>query len=61
MLNILAECLKARYILEDLSIDGKAILKTEGKGLDGVDWVHLAQDRDQRQALINKVTKFPVP
>jgi hypothetical protein len=28
---------------------------------DGVDWIDLAQDRDQWRALINTVLKLPVP
>jgi hypothetical protein len=34
--------LKARYNLEDVGIDGK--------GWDGMDWIHLAEDRDWWQA-----------
>jgi hypothetical protein len=30
-------------------------------GLDGVDWIHLAQDRDQWQAPVNMVMNFRVP
>jgi hypothetical protein len=30
-------------------------------GLEGVDWIHLAQDRDQRRALVNMVMNLPVP
>jgi hypothetical protein len=30
-------------------------------GWDGVDWVDLAQDRDQRRALVNTVMNFGVP
>jgi hypothetical protein len=28
---------------------------------DGMDWVYLAQDRDQRLALVNMVLNFQVP
>jgi hypothetical protein len=31
------------------------------KGWEGVDWVHLAQNRDQWWALANMVMKFQVP
>jgi hypothetical protein len=28
---------------------------------DGVDWIELAQDRDQRRVLVNTVMNLPVP
>jgi hypothetical protein len=28
---------------------------------DGVDWMHLAQDRDQWRTLVNTIMKIPVP
>jgi hypothetical protein len=30
-------------------------------GWEGVDWIHLAQDREQWHALVNMVMNFPVP
>jgi hypothetical protein len=30
-------------------------------GLEGVDWIHLAKDRDLWQALVNKVMILQVP
>jgi hypothetical protein len=30
-------------------------------GLDGMDWIDLAQDRDQWRALVNKVMNIGVP
>jgi hypothetical protein len=30
-------------------------------GWDGMDWIDLAQDRDQRRALVNTVTNLRVP
>jgi hypothetical protein len=30
-------------------------------GLGGMDWIHLAKDRDQRRALVNTVLNLQVP
>jgi hypothetical protein len=30
-------------------------------GWDGIDWIDLAQDRDQWRALVNKVIKLRIP
>jgi PII-like signaling protein len=38
--------------MEDLGIDGKTVFKCI-LGFVGVDWIHLAQDRDHWQALMN--------
>jgi hypothetical protein len=32
-----------------------------GRGWDGVDWIDMAQDRDQWRALVNMVLKLRVP
>jgi hypothetical protein len=32
-----------------------------GIGLDGIDWIDLAQDRDQWRALVNTMMNFRVP
>jgi len=32
-----------------------------GKGWEGVDWMHLAQDKDHWQAVVNRVTDLRVP
>jgi hypothetical protein len=31
------------------------------RGLEGVHWIHLAQDRDRWRALVNTVMDFRVP
>jgi hypothetical protein len=31
------------------------------RGWDGVDWIDLAEDRDQWRALVNTVMNLPVP
>jgi hypothetical protein len=34
---------------------------SEDLGWEGVDWIHLTQDRDQRWALVNTVMNLRVP
>jgi len=49
------ESLKGRHHPEDLDVDGKIIFRmylTE-IGWEGVEWMHLAQDRDQWWVLRN--------
>jgi hypothetical protein len=42
--------------LEDLDVDGRIMLKyILGKEDGGVDWIHMAQDRNQWRALVNMV------
>lgn len=50
--KILVEILKVRDNLEDLDVDGKVILRIYLKG-GGVDWINMAQDMYQRQAVLN--------
>ena len=46
----------ARYHLEDLSINGRIILRRIFKKWDGdMDWIDLAQDRDRWRGLVNAV------
>jgi hypothetical protein len=33
----------------------------KGSRMDSVDWIHLAVDREQWQALVNMVINLPVP
>jgi hypothetical protein len=47
---------RARYSWED-----NIRMDLRETGWKCVDWLHLAQDRDQRRALVNTVMKFRVP
>jgi hypothetical protein len=51
------ENLKRRDHSEDLGVDGKMILKWN-LGCEGVNWVHLDQDREEKQAVVNMVTNL---
>jgi hypothetical protein len=44
----------------DLDVGGRMILKWI-LGWDGMDWIDLAQDRDQWRALVNTVMNIQVP
>jgi hypothetical protein len=60
------ENLKGRDHLEDLHIDGRIIIDWIGldpweTGWEGVEWMHLAQDRDQWWVLVNMVMNLWVP
>jgi hypothetical protein len=48
---------------EDPGVDGKMILEwiLREMGWEGVEWIHLAQDRDQWQAVVNTVMNLRVP
>jgi len=50
-----SENLKGIDHMEDLGIDGNIRMNLMEKGWEGVDWMHLAQDRGQQQALVNTV------
>jgi hypothetical protein len=45
---------RCRWV-DNIKIDLRAI------GCDGMDWIDLAQDRDQRRALVNTVMNLGVP
>jgi len=48
--------------LGDLGVDGRIVLKLILEiRCEGVDWIHLAQDRDQWRALVNTVVELRVP
>jgi hypothetical protein len=53
--------LKGGDHLGALGEDWRIILKCILKGLEGVDWIHLAQDRVQWKALVNTVMNLWVP
>jgi hypothetical protein len=44
-----------RRLVDNIKIDLRE------RGWDGVDWIDLAQDRDQWRALVNTVTNLRVP
>jgi len=44
--------------LEDLSADGRIILKWKLISFEGVNWIYLAQERDKWQALVNGFTNL---
>jgi hypothetical protein len=48
---------------EDLDVDGWTILKRDLRETDwdGIDWIDLAQDRDQWRAPVNTVMNFRDP
>jgi hypothetical protein len=54
---------KERDHWEDQYVGGWAILKwiLREIGWDGVDWIDMAQDRDQWRALVNTVLNLQVP
>jgi hypothetical protein len=47
------ECQKEKYHLKDQGVDGRI-----GRG--GVEWIHLAQDRDCWRAVVNAVMNLRV-
>jgi hypothetical protein len=57
------EILKGRDHSEDLSVDGRIILKwILGEiGMEGVDWIHPARNTERRQALVNTVMNLWFP
>jgi hypothetical protein len=55
------ESLKGKDHLEDQGVDGRMGSKwTLKASVEGVDWIHLAQDRDCWRALVNAVMNFRV-
>jgi hypothetical protein len=54
-INVLSGNLKGRAHLEDLGIDGGNIK------MDNVNWIHLAQNRDQYLVLVSTVMNLLLP
>jgi hypothetical protein len=56
------ESQKERDSWEDLEIGGRVILKMDFRGIrwDDIDWIDVAQDRDQWRAVVNTVMNIPV-
>jgi hypothetical protein len=61
--TVLSENLKGRDHSVDLRVDGKIRLEYISKEIrcECVDWIHLAQDRDQWRAPVNMVINLRVP
>jgi hypothetical protein len=55
------ESQKERDHWEDQDVGGWTILKWILERGDGVDWIDMAQDRDQWRALVNTVLNLRVP
>jgi len=56
------ENLKERDSLEDIVLDGKITIKwILNKYGEGVDWIHLAQDREKWRASVNTITILRLP
>jgi hypothetical protein len=60
LLNSCWKTLKGRDDAEDLGVDGKIILEWMLHRSRDVEWIHLAQDRDEWQALANTVMNLRV-
>jgi hypothetical protein len=55
-------CLRKNLYLRDLDEDGRIILKLFLKKQDeGVEWIHVAQDKEWCRAAVNTVMNLRVP
>jgi hypothetical protein len=53
---------KGNYWQEDLHVHGKILIWTVENRMRGcMNWIHMAQNRKQQQALVNMVIYRPVP
>jgi len=57
------EKLNVRDNMEDTDVDGRIISEyiLQKWGCEDANWIHLAQNRDQWQALVNTVMNFRFP
>jgi hypothetical protein len=53
--------LEGRFHLEDLDEDGKIMLDVKKVGWKVVEWIYLAQNRDQWRAVDNTVMNLRIP
>jgi hypothetical protein len=62
-ITFLSENLKRREHLEDLDVDERRTVDwiSRETGCEGVEWMLLAQDRDQWRVLVDMVMNFCVP
>jgi hypothetical protein len=56
----LLENLKGRDHSEDLGVDLKTLIELILEKFDGKVWIHLAQDRNLRQSVVNMVINLRV-
>jgi hypothetical protein len=47
--------------LQDQDGDGRIILQYKFKKYDGQNWIDLAEDRDERRAVVKTIINFRVP
>jgi hypothetical protein len=57
------KCLRGREQSKNVDVDMSIILKRDVRemGLECVDWIHMAQDRDRRRVLASTIMKLHVP
>jgi hypothetical protein len=55
-----SENLKGKYYSEEVGVDGRMVLEWI-LGKCDANWIYVAQNRDQRQDLLNMVMKLRVP
>jgi len=58
-----SQYLKGKEHLEDIILDGEDNIRMDLRGIEweDVDWMHLAEDRDQWRAVVNMVMNLRVP